>query len=74
LSHERDYIEEYKILYLDLFCLNCDDNKNNYVILKDNTIVCVLNIAKSQDNNLYIIGKNWYLIEICFLYRANHDI
>jgi len=57
LSHERDYIEEYKILYLDLFYLNCDDNKNNCVILNDNTIVCVLNIAKSQDNNLYIIGK-----------------
>lgn len=57
LSHERDYIEEYKILHLGLFHFNCNDNKNDCVILKDNTIVCVLNIAKSQNNSLYIIGK-----------------
>jgi len=44
-------------LHLDSFYLNCDDNKNNCVILKDKTIVCVLNIAKSKNNNLYVIGK-----------------
>lgn len=57
LTQERNYKEQYKILYLDLFYLNYDDNKNNCVILKDNTIICVYNITKSQDNNLYIIGK-----------------
>lgn len=57
LNEERDYIEEYKILNLSSFRLNCDDHKNNCVILKDKTIVCVLNIAKSSDNNLYIIRR-----------------
>lgn len=57
LDHERNYKEEYKIMHLELFYLNCNDNKNNCVILKNNTIVCVLNIAKSENNNLYIIGK-----------------
>jgi len=27
-------------------------------LLKDNTVVCVYNIAKSQNNNLYNIGQN----------------
>ena len=54
---EHNYKEQYKILNLDLFYLNCDDNKNNCVILKDSTIVCILNICKNQNNKLYIIGK-----------------
>jgi len=39
--------EQYKILNLDLFYLNCKNNKNNCVLLKDNTVVCVYNTAKS---------------------------
>jgi len=46
---------------LNSFYLKCD-NKNNCVLLKDNTVVYVYNIAKSQNNNLYITGQNWYLI------------
>ena len=57
LDNERDYKEQYKTLNLDLFYLNCDDKKNNCVLLKDNIVVCVHNIAKSQNNNLYIIRR-----------------
>ena len=57
LDNERDYKEQYKTLNLNLFYLNCDDKKNNCVLLKANTVVCVHNIAKSQNNNLYIIGR-----------------
>lgn len=59
LNEERNYKEQYKILNLDTFYLNCDDNKNNCVILKDNTVINVYNITYSQDNNLYIIGKKF---------------
>jgi len=43
-------------LNLDLFYLNCDDNKNNCILLKSDTVVYVYNIVKSQNNNLYITG------------------
>jgi len=39
--------EQYKILNLDLFYLNYKNNKNNCVLLKDNTVVCVYNITNS---------------------------
>jgi len=42
-------------LNLDSFYLNCDDNKSNCILLK-NIVVCVYNIAKNQNNNLYITG------------------
>ncbi|XP_067204150.1 uncharacterized protein [Linepithema humile] len=57
LDCEHEYKEQYKILNLGSFHLKCDDKKNNCVLLKDNTVVCVYNIAKSKNNNIYIIGK-----------------
>jgi len=44
-------------LNLDSFYLNYDDNKNNCILLKNDTVVCVYNIAKNQNNNLYITGQ-----------------
>lgn len=60
LDCEHEYKEQYKILNLDSFHLKCD-NKNNCVLLKDNTVVCVHNIAKSENNNIYIIRKKLIL-------------
>jgi len=46
-------------LNLDLFYLNYDDNKNNCILLKNDIIV--YNIAKSQNNDLYITGLIPYI-------------
>jgi len=40
-------------LNLDSFYLSCDDNKNNCILLKNDTVI--YNIVKSQNNDLMIL-------------------
>lgn len=56
VTNDRHYQNQYKILRHGNLYINCDNEANNCVILKDGSIITVLNFAKSE-NVLYAIGK-----------------
>ncbi|OXU27547.1 hypothetical protein TSAR_004426 [Trichomalopsis sarcophagae] len=56
LAGNRKYCSQYKILSNNIININVADTRNNCVMLKDNTIVNVVNIAKSN-GSLYLIGR-----------------
>lgn len=39
-----------------IYIINCTDNKNNYCVLKDGSIICVENIIQSQNLQIFVIG------------------
>lgn len=57
LTDDRIYVNEYKKMFTALFNIDCSDGKNDCVLLKDNTIVRILNLAESIDKKFYIIGE-----------------
>lgn len=55
LSNNHIFHQQYKSLTINSWTIQIDDERNSYVMLKDRTIVHVLNIGKS--NQMYLIGK-----------------
>lgn len=55
LNAEKIDLSQYKIFKTNSFNLNCDDKRNNCFLLKDNSVIIVLNIVQLENNDIYII-------------------
>lgn len=51
-------ITQYKKIQNDTLYLNCNNDGNNCVMLKNKIAVCVLNIIKTR-KDIYIVGHNF---------------
>ncbi|KYQ48397.1 hypothetical protein ALC60_12559 [Trachymyrmex zeteki] len=52
-----NFTAQFKILENDLYSINCDNERNNCVLLNNGDVVLIFNLVQSNDNNKFIIGK-----------------
>lgn len=63
VTEDREYISQFRTLNKSSMYFNCDDDKNNHLLLKNKTIVKVFNFAKSLNNEYFIIGQKLDIVD-----------
>lgn len=53
--------KQYKIIKNESFSIDCTSTRNNCVLMKDGSIATILNIIKSEEGSVYLIGKDIFV-------------
>lgn len=58
--------KQFKKLYYGHFFIDCNNLRDNCVLLKDNSIATIINIVEFEKKNIYLIGKKHDILQVLY--------